>query len=113
MYMQFKEGISTVEEKQRVAKHIAHTFSQQWFGNLVTPEWWSYNWLSEGFGAYFQYLIASKTEPDWNLMDQFNSEIVQTAMSFDGYNSTRPMTYNLSNSQPNLYDQITYNKGAN
>jgi aminopeptidase N len=46
--------------KQRVAAVVTHELAHQWFGNLVTPKWWSNLWLSEGFATYFEYHATNK-----------------------------------------------------
>ncbi|XP_029161426.1 aminopeptidase N-like isoform X2 [Nylanderia fulva] len=48
---------------------ITHELAHQWFGNLVSPAWWDYVWLSKGISTYLQFYITDKFIKEWRLMD--------------------------------------------
>nr|CAD7587583.1 unnamed protein product [Timema genevievae] len=110
----FDETVSTTANRQSIATIIAHEFSHQWFGDLVTPDWWTYPWLNEGFATYFEYFIAAKVEPNWRLDQQFLVEVVQNAFATDALDSSRPMNYNITYSSEiiGVFDTITYDKAG-
>lgn len=91
---------------------IAHEYGHQWFGNLVSPDWWNYIWLNEGFATYFEHYAASVAAPEMNVMEQYSIIVLQYAMMFDGNNKTRPMTYPAQTPEEidALFDRIAYEK---
>lgn len=64
-------GAVSVSSKHRIAAVIAHELSHQWFGNLVTMNWWNNLWLNESFANLMEYVAIDSLEPDWNVWFDF------------------------------------------
>jgi len=59
-YLAYNESFDTISMKLYVAVAIIHEMTHQWFGNIVTPLWWSHVWLKEGFASFFQVYIFNQ-----------------------------------------------------
>ncbi|XP_017884091.1 aminopeptidase N-like [Ceratina calcarata] len=111
----YDEILNATRTKMDVLTNIAHEFTHQWFGNLVSPKWWKYVWLNEGFAKYFQYFIAHKVEPELRLDDMFVVERMQGyAMVTDAVPMIRPINKDVITPQELLktFDAIAHEKAA-
>ncbi|XP_078069462.1 glutamyl aminopeptidase isoform X2 [Mustelus asterias] len=105
---------SSSYNKQRVASVIAHELVHQWFGNLVTMDWWDDLWLNEGFASFFEYIGVNATEPKWLMLDQILTDDVLSVMASDALLSSHPIIVNVSTPAEitSVFDGISYSKGA-
>ncbi|KYN14240.1 Aminopeptidase N [Trachymyrmex cornetzi] len=112
--MLYDENHSPITNKQDIRNVIAHEISHQWFGNLVSPLWWKYVWLNEGFARYFEYHAPARAFNDTTLESQFVVDQVHSAFKADSSSSTHPMSHDVSTNREiqSIFDTITYNKGG-
>ncbi|XP_063014050.1 LOW QUALITY PROTEIN: glutamyl aminopeptidase [Melospiza melodia melodia] len=105
---------SATSNKQRVAAVIAHELVHQWFGNIVTMDWWDDLWLNEGFASYFEFLGVNATEPDWKMPEQVLIDDVLPVLMDDSLLSSHPIVANVSSPAEitSVFDGISYSKGA-
>ncbi len=108
------EKHSSVSGKQRVAIVIAHEIAHQWFGNLVTMEWWTHLWLNEGFASYIEYLAVDKLFPEWDIWTQFSVYDLGVALRLDALQNTHPVEVVVHHPSEigEIFDEVSYSKGA-
>jgi aminopeptidase 2 len=113
---------TTAREKESIALTVVHEIAHQWFGNIVTMEWWDELWLNEGFATFMSYLCTNEIyksqtseidDKGWVLWESF-AGVQRIAMAIDSLAHThairqpveRPSDVDL------LFDGITYDKGG-
>lgn len=105
---------SSATTKQWVAMVVAHELAHQWFGNLVTMEWWTHLWLNEGFASYIEYLAVDTLFPDWHMWTQFAVLDYAAGIQKDALKNTHPIEVDVHhpNEIGEIFDDISYRKGA-
>lgn len=105
---------SSASAKQRVALVIAHELAHQWFGNLVTMEWWTHLWLNEGFASWIEYLAVDHLFPEWDIWTQFVYADLNRALELDSLKNTHPVEVAINHPSEirEIFDAISYSKGA-
>ena len=105
---------SSLQNKQWVALVIAHELAHQWFGNLVTMEWWTHLWLNEGFASWIEYLAVDHIFPKWDIWTQFVRMDLSRALQLDALVNTHPIEIEVSHPSEirEIFDAVSYSKGA-
>ncbi|WP_197325552.1 M1 family metallopeptidase [Ralstonia solanacearum] len=93
---------------------VSHEIAHQWFGDLVTLDWWDNIWLNESFANWFENVTKIQLHPEF------------TGNSWDGYAAAKqriytldlavtavPVQHNLSDTGSNDFlDRFAYHKGG-
>ncbi|CAO2168959.1 unnamed protein product [Urochloa humidicola] len=109
----YDELLSSASNKQQVAITVAHELAHQWFGNLVTMEWWTHLWLNEGFASWVSYLAVESLFPEWNNWTQFLDETT-SGLRLDALAESHPIEVEINHASEidAIFDSISYDKGA-
>lgn len=108
------EKKASSQQKQRVAIVVAHELAHQWFGNLVTMEWWNDLWLNEGFASFMEHLTVDSLFPSWNIWEQFTTDAMGAALRLDSLRSSHPIQVPIRRAEEveQVFDAISYCKGS-
>ena len=104
---------ASVANVQRIWSVLAHEMAHQWFGDLVTMEWWDDLWLNEGFATWMEKRPLAAMKPEWR-MDVEAVLDTQKAMNLDSLASTRAIhtAVETPDEIEGSFDTIAYEKGA-
>ncbi|KAL5005760.1 hypothetical protein ScPMuIL_016918 [Solemya velum] len=105
---------SSSKVKQWVALVVGHELAHQWFGNLVTMEWWTHLWLNEGFASWIEYLCVDHCFPEFDIWTQFVTQDLGRALELDALDNSHPIEVPVGHPDEvdEIFDAISYSKGA-
>ena len=110
----FDEKTSGANTKQQVAEIVLHELAHQWFGNLVTMDFWDGLWLNEGFATWMSWHACDHFFPEWKIWESYVANDLQSALSLDSLRSSHPIEVPVksSNEINQIFDAISYSKGS-
>lgn len=104
---------SSASSKLGITMTVSHELAHQWFGNLVTMEWWNDLWLNEGFAKFMEFVSVTVTHPELKVEEHFFGKCF-SAMEVDAFNSSHPVSTPVENPAQirEMFDDVSYEKGA-
>lgn len=110
----FNEKTSSASTKQRVAEVVQHELAHQWFGNLVTMDFWDGLWLNEGFATWMSWYSCNAFYPEWKVWEGYVPDNLGRALGLDSLRSSHPIEVPIQRADQinQIFDAISYSKGS-
>jgi aminopeptidase N/puromycin-sensitive aminopeptidase len=104
---------ASVGSKKGVALTIAHEMAHQWFGDLVTMQWWDNIWLNEGFATWMENKPVAAMHPEWDI-DQIVAGDEDGTLGLDAQPTTRAIRAKADTREEieQMFDGISYGKAS-
>ncbi|PWY93461.1 lysine aminopeptidase apsA [Aspergillus sclerotioniger CBS 115572] len=108
------EKTSGAARKERIAETVQHELAHQWFGNLVTMDFWDGLWLNEGFATWMSWYSCNSFFPEWKVWQTYVIDTLQGALSLDSLRSSHPIEVPVKRADEinQIFDAISYSKGS-
>jgi puromycin-sensitive aminopeptidase len=116
----FQEHCLTIADPEGKNADLSHTYAvifheiaHQWFGDLVTMEWWDGLWLNESFATLMGWKGVAAWRPQFNVWDSFGYGR-ESAYSIDSMINSHPIQVGVLNPHDHeqMVDPISYEKGC-
>ncbi|PGH30025.1 aminopeptidase 2 [[Emmonsia] crescens] len=110
----YDEKTAGAATKQRIAETVQHELAHQWFGNLVTMDFWDGLWLNEGFATWMSWYSCNVFYPEWKVWESYVIDNLQLALSLDSLRSSHPVEVPVKRADEinQIFDAISYSKGS-
>src|SRR3954451_18034814 len=104
---------ASVDTRKKIAAILAHEMAHQWFGDLVTMQWWDNIWLNEGFASWMENKPVEAMHPEWNIDQTVISEL-DGILNIDAQPTTRTIRAKADTPDEinQMFDGITYGKAG-
>ena len=104
---------ASVADEKIVAVDVAHEMAHQWFGDLVTMNWWNNVWLNEGFATWMENKAVAAWKPEWQMPQDVAVDLNGT-LNIDAQRVTRTIraTADTPDQINQMFDAITYFKAG-
>jgi aminopeptidase N/puromycin-sensitive aminopeptidase len=107
------EKTASENAKKNVAEVVAHEMAHQWFGDMVTMQWWDNIWLNEGFASWMENKPVAAWKPEWKIPEDVATGFNGT-LSLDAQKTTRTIRAeaNTPDQINEMFDGISYGKAG-
>jgi aminopeptidase N len=104
---------ASFDTRKLVAVVVAHEMAHQWFGDLVTMQWWDNLWLNEGFATWMENKSVGVMHPDWD-MNQSVADDEDETLDLDAQATTRAIRARADTPDEinEMFDGIAYGKAG-
>jgi len=104
---------ASLDQRRATVAVQAHEMAHMWFGDLVTPDWWTDIWLNESFATWMSYKAANTYWPEGQF-SRLTLEGALGAMQNDSLAAAREIREPITENERigGAFDRITYQKGG-
>jgi aminopeptidase N/puromycin-sensitive aminopeptidase len=104
---------ASFRSQRNAALAIVHEMAHQWFGDLVTMQWWDNVWLNEGFATWMENKCVAAMHPGWDI-PQYVAADEQRTLDIDAQPTTRAIRARANTPEEidQLFDAIAYDKAG-